>query len=186
MKPKERMKQILKLAFRPDDQPGLFTIGGPVVVLLSDVQEHMGGLLDDVAELTKERNGLNREILELRRAGAGGAVKRRNAKHLFPEVLGVQEDERIRATCRKYGASFDPIIAAARLYSEQNAVKYASWPAAIEVALANDYQWLRGARTPQRQAATVGDHVQTDKQKAAQARFRAARDAADARKAAGR
>ncbi len=167
MKPVDRVAVLSRLAFRPDDQPGLFNRGGPMVVLLSDVQKHVGELQAELTESDCNLRRTRREITELRRGGAGANVRKRPIKHLFVDQLSVPEHERIKRVCARYRADYGAVVVAARLYSETNGVKYASWPAAIEVALANDYQWLRGARQPKATQPSVGEYQPTEKQLAA-------------------
>ncbi|HUT91248.1 MAG TPA: hypothetical protein VMY37_17245 [Thermoguttaceae bacterium] len=176
MKPQDRMKAIGKVAFRPDEQPGLFGRGGPVVVLLSDVKHHVEALVADIIQAELDLRNVRREMTTIKKGGKTTARGRGN-KHLFPEQLEIAEDARLRRVCATYGADFKAVCQAAKLYSESNAVKYNSWPAAIEVALANDYQWLRVARRSTVQAATVGDHKPTPRQLEARAKLAAARAA---------
>lgn len=173
MKPKKRLETLEKQSFRPDDQPGLFSAGGPVVVLLSDVQEHVGALVEEIKTLERRLTQLSKQTGASRKPNSKG----RGFKHRFPEPLEVEEEARIRKLCEHYGADFKLVVYAARLYSEQGDVKYNSWPAAIEIAFAGDYAWIRPARTGKRRAATVGDHQPTEKQLAARRRVEEARRA---------
>jgi len=144
MKPKERLKALVRLSFRPEGQGNLFESGdGPVVVLLSDVQTHFKELEKELGDGDLELRKLRREITSLRKAK--GTTKR-GYKEIFPDILTVPDEARIRRACETYGVDFKAVLTASRLYSEAHDVKYVSWPAAIEVALLNDYQWIRSAR----------------------------------------
>lgn len=147
-KPEDRIRELSKRSFRPgDQQPWLFEpSGGPAVVLLSDAQRELREMGAEIDLLARELQEIRREVALAKRVAKPSPTGPRGKKHLFPEDLRQDEIDRILRVCAQYGANYDAVIHAARLYSEQNAVKYASWPAAIEVALANDYQWLRAAR----------------------------------------
>ncbi len=180
MKPVNRVEILIKLAFRPDEQPGLFNRGGPVVVLLSDVLHHWEEMLKENKRTLIDLKKALAQIQTMRGAERGARVHKRGVKHVFPDRLTIDEDRRVRATCERYSVSYRLIVDAARLYSETNDVRYASWPAAIEVALANDYQWLRGARNATVKR-NVGELQPTQQQLAARKVFAAAREARDER-----
>ncbi len=179
MASKDPIKALEKLSFRPGDQPGLFDLGGPVVVLLSDVLPRIKALQADFREANRELAQLKHDFAAVVREGRGATPHKRGVKHVFPDRRTVDEDERILRACEKHGADYGLVIDCARLYSETNEVKYASWPAAIEVALLNDYQWLKAARVSRSKAQAGGEWQPTEKQIAARKIFEAARRARD-------
>ena len=179
MKPKDPVKALEKLSFRPGDQPGLFDLGGPVVVLLSDVIPVIKTLRDDFAEANLELADLKRDFATVVREGRGATPHKRGIKHVFPDKRTVDEDARILRACVKHGATYGLVIDCARLYSETNDVRYASWPAAIEVALLNDYQWLKAAKQTAPPASQWGEREPTGRQLAARVKVAEARRARD-------
>lgn len=164
MKGEARLAALRRMAFRPGAQGVLFQQEGPQVVLLSDVEEQVRALLE---ELESERKRGRKMRAELTAATRRRGVKRDGSghmEHLFPETLSVEEEGRIRRACSKYGADFHEALACARLYSERGAIRYASWPAAIEVAMRNGYDWIR----PAMESSATGDRRRDQARSAAQ------------------
>ncbi len=148
MKPNERVPHVHRVAFRAGEYPELKLTGGPMVVLVSDTLMHVTELIAELAESKRHLKKARQEITTMKKAisPAKDTARGRGARHLFPEKLTVPEDTRIRRACAAHDVDYDEVIDCARLYSEMNAVKYSSWPAAIEVALKSEYKWIQSAR----------------------------------------